>query len=271
MSRQAAGHALFALALLLSLVACGQVTAADGAATPTATSGAGTVTPAPLPSPTAMSAIGTVAPPTATATTPVATATTAPSPTAPATATPPPAATSTPAAAPSPSAAPVLQPTGPVPPGWRQYRGSAVRFAIAYPSDWTVDESQAGQGLIYFYAPVPDRSVFLVVGTTGMAEAAANIDVLRDRWFHTRTQGCARFGIEETDQRVVAGSVFATLGATCDLPDGLSYSFTGLGLRHLVPWVFEFNAPYAVYDVALANGFEPMLRTLALADPGPSR
>jgi hypothetical protein len=165
------------------------------------------------------------------------------------------------------SATPVPGPLGAVPAGWRVYRGS-LSFVIAYPPDWLVDESQLGQHLVYFYAPVPDRSIFLVIATTLVPEADPNLDVLRDRWFKSRTRTCGKFAVEETRQERYAGIDFVTVGATCDLPDGLAYSYTGIGMRRQVPWIFEFNAPYGVYATALAEVFGPMITTWNIYDGG---
>jgi hypothetical protein len=135
-------------------------------------------------------------------------------------------------------------------------------FAIAYPPDWTVDESQLSNNLVYFFAPVADQSIFVIVATTGAPEGSVNLDVLRDRWFQSRTRGCTNFAIEQTGEEVLSGITFATVGATCDLPVGLAYSYTGLGVRGTVPWIFEFNAPYDRYEEMLATAFRPMIETL---------
>lgn len=165
------------------------------------------------------------------------------------------------------SATPLPGPLGVVPAGWRVYRGT-LPFVIAYPPNWIVDESQLGQHLVYFYAPVPDRSTFLVIATTLEPEANPNLDVLRDRWFKSRTRTCDKFAVEETRQEQYAGVDFATVGATCDLPDGLAYSYTGIGIRRQVPWIFEFNARYAVYNTALVEVFGPMITTWNIYDSG---
>jgi hypothetical protein len=156
-------------------------------------------------------------------------------------------------------------PAGEVPAGWKIYRGR-LPFVIAYPPDWTVDEGQIDQGLVYFYAPTPGRDTFLVIATTGRPEDDPNLDVLRDRWFQSRTRQCDRFAVEATRQETHAGVEFATVGATCDLAAGLAYSYTGIGLRGRVPWIFELNAPYGVYDVALSEAFAPMLATWNIYD-----
>jgi len=152
-------------------------------------------------------------------------------------------------------------PLGSYPADWRIYQGR-LPFAIAYPPNWTVDESQLGNNLVYFYAPGPEKDVFVVIATTAKPEENANLDVLRDRWFQSRTRGCSRFAIDQSGQEVQSGLTFATVGATCDLPTGLAYSYTGLGVRGTVPWIFEFNAPYDRYAAMLVAIFRPMIATL---------
>lgn len=165
------------------------------------------------------------------------------------------------------TASPLPPPIGDAPAGWKVYRGP-LPFVIAYPPDWIVDESQLGQNLVYFYAPVPDRSTFVVIATTGGPEANPNLDVLRDRWFKSRTRQCLKFAVDTTRQEQHAGVDFATVGATCDLPDGLAYSYTGIGIRQQVPWIFEFNASYGAFNVALAEVFLPMIGTWNIYDDG---
>lgn len=159
---------------------------------------------------------------------------------------------------------PVLQPRGTVPTSWKIYRGT-LSFVVAYPSDWRVDD-QPATGLVYFYAPVPTQTTFLVIATTGQITPETNLDVLRDRWFKSRTRACTGFAIERTDQERYADTQFATVGATCDIRQELAYSYTGLGLHQQIPWIFELNAPYASYDVAFLQTFKPMLDSLNIYD-----
>lgn len=166
----------------------------------------------------------------------------------------------TPVASPT-RATPVPGPVGAVPVGWRVYQGP-LPFAIAYPADWRVDEGQLDRNLIYFYAPGGNGDTFVVVGTTGVGEANINLDVLRDSWFKSRVVGCARSAVDQTGRETLNGITYATVGATCDLPTGLAYSYTGLGVRGTVPWIFEFNAPYDRYEATLASIFRPMIATL---------
>jgi hypothetical protein len=159
---------------------------------------------------------------------------------------------------------PTLQPRGTIPAGWKIYQGT-LGFAIAYPSDWRVDDKSA-TGLVYFYAPVPTQTTFLVIATTGKPEPNANLDVLRNTWYQSRTRTCADYAIERTAQEQFAEIEFATVGATCDIQQQLAFSYTGIGLRQQVPWIFELNAPYASYDVAFAQSFKPMLDSLNISD-----
>lgn len=154
---------------------------------------------------------------------------------------------------------------GPIPAGWAVYRGG-LSFTIAYPPGWRIDDRSA-QGLIYFYAPTAQPTTFLVIATTGKVETNTNLDVLRDRWYQARIASCQGFAVERTGQARYAGIDFATVGATCDLPTGLAYSDTGIGLRKQVPWIFEFNAPYGDYAARLADSFEPMIRSWTFDDP----
>jgi hypothetical protein len=159
---------------------------------------------------------------------------------------------------------PALQPRGTVPAGWKIYQ-STLSFAIAYPSDWRVDD-RSSAGLVYFYAPVPTQTTFLVIATTGKPQPEVNLDVLRDNWYQSRTRTCTGFAIERTAQERYADIEFATVGATCDIQQQLAYSYTGLGLRQQVPWIFELNAPYASYDLAYSQAFKPMLDSFAIYD-----
>lgn len=211
--------------------------------------------------------VGTIAAATAGASTAPATARPSGGPPSPAatlpSATAPPATPATPtrpAATPGGGAA-TPGPLAGYPVGWRVYQGQ-LPFAIAYPSDWTVDESQLGNNLVYFFAPVSDQSIFVVIATTGAPERDPNLDVLRDRWFTSRTRECARTAVDRTAREVWNGLEFATVGATCDLPTGLAYSYTGLGIRGTVPWIFEFNAPYNAYATTLEAVFRKMIQSL---------
>ncbi len=156
--------------------------------------------------------------------------------------------------------APVV-PVGERPAGWLLYAG-ALPFTIAYPPDWTAEED-AARGLLYLYGPDPARTTFLVIAV-GAPEANPNLDVLRDRWFQARTAAdakCARFAVDATGQARHSGLDFATVGITCDLPGGLAYSLTGIGLLGAVPWIYELDAPYADFTATRDAAFAPILAT----------
>lgn len=251
------GRAMLArLALLLSmlcmmptLAACSSGTVATPGPSVAAVASATAARPAP--------------PPTAAATRP-GTATAPPAATATRTGTPA-AATraATPGGTPSggrrqtPGATPLV-PVGELPAGWRVYRG-ALPFTIAHPPDWTAEED-AARGLLYLYAPDPARATFLVIAV-GAPERDPNLDVLRDRWFQARVAPCARFAVDATGQERHGGLDFATVGATCDLPDGLAYSLTGIGLLGTAPWIYELDAPYADFATVRDATFAPILAT----------
>lgn len=243
-------RALSCLGLALLLIGCspsGTPTATPTPAPTRTVAAAATATLAPTSGPGPGIVTATLPPTPPTATAPPATPTTTATPTRPAPS--PGRGTATPA------------PAGNYPADWRVYQGR-LPFAIAYPPDWTVDESQLSSNLIYFFAPGQDQSIFLVIATTGMAEGAVNLDVLRDRWIQSRLRGCDQFAIDQSGQEELHGITYATVGATCDLPTGLAYSYTGLGVRGAVPWIFEFNAPYERYEATLAEVFRPMIQTL---------
>jgi len=154
-----------------------------------------------------------------------------------------------------------LTPVGERPAGWLLYQ-SEFGFTIAYPPDWTAEEN-AARGLLYLYGPDPARTTFLVIAS-GAPEANPNLDVLRDRWFQARTAGaakCARFAVDTTGQERHSDLEFATVGITCDLPGGLAYSLTGIGLLGNVPWIYELDAPYADFAATRAATFAPILAT----------
>jgi len=158
-----------------------------------------------------------------------------------------------------------LTPVGERPAGWLLYQ-SKFGFTIAYPPEWTAEEN-AARGLLYLYGPDPARTTFLVIAS-GAPEANPNLDVLRDRWFQARTAGaakCARFAVDTTGQERHSDLDFATVGITCDLPGGLAYSLTGIGLLGNVPWIYELDAPYADFAATRAATFAPILATWQIA------
>jgi hypothetical protein len=249
--------------LLAALTACGGATATSPAQTladPTATA-APTRTPAP--SVAARASAAPAAPMASTA--PGATAN--PSAAAPSRASAAPTATRSPAASasapPGPTAVP--QPNGAIPAGWQIYRGTPTfPFVVAYPPDWTVDDSLLpDQRVIYLYGPdgrddTPER-IDIEISQTG---AGANIDVQRDEFFRQESDFCDAKGIEYTEQRQVAGVAFAVLGATCDASNVLSFMQVASGLKHGDEWNILMRTSYDRKEARLREVFDPILASL---------
>ena len=158
----------------------------------------------------------------------------------------------------SPQSAP--GPTGTVPSGWNVYRGTALPFVIAYPPDWTVDESEAARGVIYFRAP--RQAVWLAISSDGRRNPGANIDVLRDELFQGVTRACEQAGIATTRYNSFSGILFASLAATCARGGTLEEYYLGAGLKDGVEWNVELHALYQDYEEQARTYFNPMLQTL---------
>ena len=102
------------------------------------------------------------------------------------------------------------------------WRGpAALPVVVAYPPDWTVDDSL-----------FPDQAIISINGPSGndtveidgaAQQSGANIDVLRDEFFNKKTAFCDAKGIEMTATRPVSGVPFAVLGATCEQSSELFY------------------------------------------------
>jgi len=263
--RRTIGSLLLCIPLLTT--ACG---GSESATVPPSTPAA-TATVANVASPTAP------IPATATATraaSPVAsvsnTAVSAATPTAPPTAT---APRATPATAIAPAATTRTSsatPTGAgaVPASWQTYNGGArVPFTIAYPPDWTVDDSRATQGRVYIYGPGVTQpyedALWILIATTGSPTPDANIDVLRDQYFATEIKDPhPEAGIDVTRRNEFSGLPFASLGTTFNSGTTLCYAYIGLAVRDGVPWRFRLNSPYADYSANLEGTFAPMVGSL---------
>jgi hypothetical protein len=169
---------------------------------------------------------------------------------------------SAPVAGTAPASAPATpQPNGTLPTGWQVYRGPAdFPFVIAYPPDWTVDDSQfPEQSVIYINGPSGNDTVEIV----GSAQqSGANIDVLRDEFFNDKTAFCDKKGIESTSTRQISGVPFSILGATCDESDELSYLLVASGVKDGDEWSFAMRTLYARKDVVVKDIFDPMLASL---------
>lgn len=272
MKHRARGLLLLGIPLLT--IACGGSTASPAATSPPAFSASATATDAP-----AISARATVARTTTAGTRPASPASTA---TRAATPTMPTAPTSSPTATGIGStAATVIAPggtarapggtpsaSGAIPAGWQIYGGTVrVPFTIAYPPDWTVDDSRANQGRVYIYGPGVTQpyedALWILIGTTGQAEPDANIDVLRDQYFATEIKDPhPEAGIDVTRRNTFSGLTFASLGATFNSNGQLCYAYIGLAVRDQVPWRFRLNSPYADYTANLEGTFAPMIGSL---------
>ena len=178
-----------------------------------------------------------------------------------------PATASTPAATARPDTA-TPPSTGAVPTGWQTYDGGArVPFTIAYPPDWTVDDSRATQGRVYIYGPGVTQpfedALWLLIATTGNPAPDANIDVLRDQYFATEIKDPhPEAGIDVTRRNEFSGLPFASLGTTFNSGTVLCYAYIGLAVRDGVPWRFRLNSPYADYSATLEGTFAPMIGAL---------
>jgi hypothetical protein len=254
---------LFLCIPLLATACGGAATEAGALNTPAATATLASVANATAPasaSASATRATSTIATSTVAAATPIASPTaTAPRAT-PATAIAP-AATARPGTA-TPSAA------GAVPAGWQKYDGGArVPFTIAYPPDWTVDDSRATQGRVYIYGPGVTQpyedALWILIATTGSPTENPNIDVLRDQYFATEIKDPhPEAGIDVTRRNEFSGLPFASLGTTFNSGTTLCYAYIGLAVRDGVPWRFRLNSPYADYSANLEGTFAPMVGSL---------
>jgi hypothetical protein len=176
----------------------------------------------------------------------------------------------------SPAAAPagptaVPQPRGAIPAGWQVYRGGPeFPFVIAYPPDWTADDSLLpDQRIVYFHGP-GDRElgerIDLEISEVG---DGAGIDVQRDEFFTRESAFCDAKGIEYTTHRQVAGVPFAILGATCDASNVLSFMQVASGLVGGDEWNILMRTPYERKAQRLRDVFDPMLASLNVYAPIP--
>jgi len=167
-----------------------------------------------------------------------------------------------------PSTSAVKPPIGPAPAGWRTYSGTAkTPFSIYYPPNWTVDDSKAAEGRIYFYGPGVKEPIanqlWVLIATTGIRDPNANVDVLRDQYFKEQIKdGHPEAAIDIDRQNKFSGITFASLGATFNEAKELCYAYIGLGLNNQVPWRFRLNSIYGDYDDNLEAYFNDMISSL---------
>ena len=178
-----------------------------------------------------------------------------------------PSPSAAPSATPAPSAAPSaapgtvpggLQPNGPLPAGWHRYVSANLGFAIAYPADWTVDESGVTQGRVSFSAPGGQGTLQIVTepNTTG-----ASGDLLRERFYAERVQGCGIKAIQRDYYATLAGLNFASREVYCE-PSLVVY---GAAYDSGAAWYYQTTAPWATRVAMRDTCFAPMLQSLKLA------
>ena len=187
-------------------------------------------------------------------------------------------ATATVATAPSPSAAatPSVTPPAPsatatavaqtqqepasVPYGWGVYSSAYLPLVVAYPPGWLVEEDRANK-TVTFRSPT-DKSLFVQLATTGIAEPGANVDVWRDIFYNALVEGCDASGVEDTFTATYTGHDFAALFATCQRQQALYGHYTGVTLCDDILWYYYTSSPYAAFDANAAAYFEPLLQSL---------
>ncbi|MGN6672052.1 MAG: hypothetical protein ACTHMA_02050 [Thermomicrobiales bacterium] len=187
--------------------------------------------------------------------------------------TPTPGATATrpPEAAPTAAASTTPKPNGPVPAGWQVYRGPAnLPFVVAYPPDWTVDDSLLPeQTIIYLYGPDGREGVERIDIEIGQTASGAEIDAQRDTFFNRKSDFCDQKGIERTEHRQISGVAFAMLWATCDESNALSFMQVASGLSGGDEWNVLMRTPYDRKDARLKEVFDPMLASLNIYAAAP--
>ncbi len=253
-------------------------TVAASTAPSAAPSAAPSVAPSAAPNPTASTVplFPSTAPSTAPSVAPTARPSVAPSSAPVITATPRPSAAPSVPPTPRPSAAPsggptTGVPTGAAPAGWNTYSGNAkVPFAMFYPPGWTVDDSRASEGRVYFYGPGVDQpydnGLWVLIATTGVRDPAGNIDVLRDRYYNEDIKkDHPEAGQDVTRNNTFSGITFASLGTTFNSKQELCYAYIGLGLNQQVPWRFRLNSVYSDYDGNLDDFFSKMISSMKIS------
>jgi hypothetical protein len=133
-----------------------------------------------------------------------------------------------------------------------------------YPPDWTVDDSSAKDGRIYFYGPGVDQpysdGLWVMIATTGIRDVNANADVMRDQYFKDQFEDYPDAEVDVTRDNTFSVDIkFKSLGVTFD--EG-SYAYIGLGLRDQVPWRFRLNSLSDEYDQNLEDYFQDMISSM---------
>jgi hypothetical protein len=240
---------VFVALLLATLAACGGASGSGGRVAPAGQ----TATPAPNAAPTSAPPAPSSAP------APTATPSSSGLPAAPRSAAP----GGVPSAAPTSPSGTTPRPNGPVPAGWKVYAGPRdFPIVIAYPPDWTVDDSLYPEQLIIsLVGPQHGQDQEQRVDIEPAAQpTGANIDVQRDEYYYRKTEFCDGKGIESTAQRQVSGATFATLGATCDQSNVLYFLQVASGVTGGDEWNISLRSTYdrkeehrAIFDQLLAS------------------
>lgn len=158
---------------------------------------------------------------------------------------------------------------GPVPRGWRVYRGRALPLVIAYPHTWTVDESNASVGEISFSSP--RATVVTTVGMRAQLPAERSLVVARRRLASFATRGCESGTRQESaSTRVMSGVRMATEVAVCATGEenegasGTLTYFIGIAHRDAQEWTFVSQVRGADFSVAWTRFISRMLQSVAI-------
>jgi hypothetical protein len=167
----------------------------------------------------------------------------------------------------TPSDAPVAaQPNGPIPDGWKVYRGpKELPIVIAYPPDWTVDDSALPDQYVVYINGRSGNETFEISGSP--QQSGATIDLLRDELFRQKSESCEQKGIEYTAYRQISDVPFALLGATCEMSGELLYLYLGSGIKGGDEWSIAMRTSYGRKGVVVKDYFDPMLASLKIYAP----
>lgn len=138
---------------------------------------------------------------------------------------------------------------------------------MAYPPDWTVDESYfPEQSIIYFIGPSGNTDEESVAIIWGSQQTEANIDVILNDFYQQRSAYCDKEGIESTEHRQISNATFAILQAACDQGGVLFFLQVGAGLKSSDQWDIEMRTLYENKEAFKRNIFDPMLASINIYD-----
>ncbi len=134
---------------------------------------------------------------------------------------------------------------------------------MAYPPDWTVDESYfPEQSIIFFIGPSGNTDEESVAIIWGAEQTDANIDVILNDFYQQRSAYCDTEGIESTEYRQISDATFAILQAACDQGGLLFFLQVGAGLKNSDQWDVEMRTLYEDKEAFKRDIFDPMLASL---------